>query len=266
MSPDGRILAYRMDNSDGTGGIHLRELDSTQSRLLPGTENAAHPFWSPDGQSLAFVSNRVLRRIDLAGGSARELASPIGGPWHGSWNQFGDLLFVAGGVSRITTEGGRATPAIQLDAAAGETGSSFPAFLPDGRRFLVRINKDENLGGNGAIYLASLDSPDRKLILDAVASAVLVAPTPGGAIYLLYLRDDALMAHEFDPSAGAVIGAPRLLVDRIGKVANPPLLPTVGVSANGALAYQVGGDFTQTGLSWLARSGSGSRTYRSTVR
>ncbi len=251
ISPDGRTLAYRMDGPNGASGIHLQDIHSTESRLLPGTENAVHPFWSPDGRSLAFVSNRVLKRIDRIGGTARELVSQVSGPWHGSWGQFGDVLFTLNGVSRVLDEGGRATPAVQLDATAGEIGSGHPVFLPDGRRFLVRINKETG----GGIYLASIESPDRKLLLDHIDSAVLIAPTPRGATYLLYLRDDALVAHEFDVTAGEVVGTPRLLVDSIGRVANPPILPTVGVSPAGVLAYQVGGDFTQTGLSWLDRSG-----------
>ena len=251
ISPDGRTIAYRMDGADGTGGIYLREINSTESRLLPGTENAVHPFWSPDGRSLAFVSNRVLKRIDRAGRTARDLVSQVSGPWHGSWNQFGELLFTSNGVFRIADEGGRSTPAITFDAAAGEIGSGFPAFLPDGRRFLVRVNTDDR----SRIFLASIDSSDRKLMLDDVASAVLVAPTPRGTTYLLYLRDEELVAHEFDLSAGQVVGTPRLLIDGIGRVANPPIMPTVGVSPSGALAYQVGGDFTQFGLSWLDGSG-----------
>src|SRR5262249_54964182 len=82
-----------------------------------------------------------------------------------------------------------------------------------------------------------------------------VAPVPGGTTYLLYVRDNTLVAQEFDERAGRMRGAPRLLVDNIGRVANPPLMPTVGVSPNGILAYQTGGDFTVEVLYWLSRTG-----------
>jgi Tol biopolymer transport system component len=252
IAPDGRTLAYTVDGPDGIGRIHLREMGSTESRSLPGTENAQHPFWSADGRSLAFVAGRTLKRIDLAGGPAREVTGPIVGPWHGSWNQFGDVLFLGPAVSRVSADGGTAAPVVVLDKKAGETASTFPAFLPDGRRFLVRISHGE---GPSAIHLASLDSPDRKSILDNVMSAVVVAPTPADRTFLLYLRDEGLVAQEFDERAGEVRGVPRVLVDGIGRVANPALMPTVGVSPSGAIAYQSGGDFTSAALNWFTRSG-----------
>jgi eukaryotic-like serine/threonine-protein kinase len=251
ISPDGRSLAYTVTAPDGINRIHLRDLSSTESRVLTGTENASHPFWSPDGRSLAFVSGFILKSIEVAGGLARELAK-TSGPWHGSLNQFGDLLFMSGGVSRMPAEGGTATPIIKLDAKAGEIGLGFPMFLPDGRRFLIRVDRGK---AGGAILLASLDSPERKLILDEVFSAVLVASTPLGTTYLLYALADALVAREFDNSAGEVRGPTRLLVDNVGRVGNPAFMPTVGVSPSGALAYQTGGDFTSTVLYWLSRSG-----------
>jgi eukaryotic-like serine/threonine-protein kinase len=85
-------------------------------------------------------------------------------------------------------------------------------------------------------------------------SAAVVAPTPRGTTYLLYLRDDALVAHEFDERAGEVRGSPRMVVDGIGTVANPPLMPTIGVSASGVLAYQTGA-FGSAVLTWFSRTG-----------
>jgi len=252
ISPDGRVLAYTVTGPDKVTRIHVRDLGSTESRPLPGTDGAIHPFWSADGRSLAFTSNRVLKRIDIAGGAPRELVPQVSGPWHGSWGRFGDLLYTASGVQRVSAEGGKGTPVVVLDTKAGEAAAGFPAFLSDGKRFLVRIDRE----GASAIHLASLDSPDRKLLVADVLSAPLVAPTPQGASYLLYLRNDSLVAHELDERAGAVTGTPRVLIDRIGRVANPAILPTLGVSPGGVIAYQVGGEFTTMVLSWFNRSGA----------
>jgi hypothetical protein len=46
------------------------------------------------------------------------------------------------------------------------------------------------------------------VILKDVSSAVMVAPTPSGTTYLLYLQDDALVAREFDERASEVRGGP----------------------------------------------------------
>jgi eukaryotic-like serine/threonine-protein kinase len=250
ISPDGHTLAYVVTSPDGTSRIHLRDIATTQSRALPGTEDAVHPFWSGNGRSLAFVSGRTLKHVDVAGGTARDLAQ-VSGPWHGTWNQFGDLLFISGGTLRVSAEGGTPVPAVQLNTQAGERASSFPAFLPDGRHFLVRVDRESR----SAIHLASLDSRERKLVVDDVFSAPLVAPTPRGTTYILYARDDGLVAQEFNENTGEVPGTPRLIVSNIGRVANPAYMPTAGVSVAGTLAYQAGGDFTAAVLYWVGRTG-----------
>jgi dipeptidyl aminopeptidase/acylaminoacyl peptidase len=109
--------------------------------------------------------------------------------------------------------------------------------------------------GKASLLLASLDSSERKVIVPDVPSAAIVAPTPSGQTFLLYIRDEALVAQEFDEGSGHVRGSPRLLVDNIGKVANPPLRPAVGVSRSGVLAFQTGGDFTTVKLGWFNRAG-----------
>src|SRR5262249_35517747 len=55
ISPDGHTIAFTVNDPDGKRRIHLRPIDRIETRALPGTEGAVHPFWSPDGRSLAFA-------------------------------------------------------------------------------------------------------------------------------------------------------------------------------------------------------------------
>src|SRR5262249_44466074 len=73
ISPDGRTIAFTVNDPDGKRRIHLRPIDRIETRALPSTEGAVHPFWSPDGRSLAFAvygSPGHLKRIDVAVGAA----------------------------------------------------------------------------------------------------------------------------------------------------------------------------------------------------
>jgi hypothetical protein len=220
---------------DGITRIYVRALDFTESRVLFGTEDAVHPFWSPDSRHLAFAADLKLKRIDLAGGPPRVLATVIG-PWHGSWGPDGTILYLGeSGTVQIPADGGSVTPALEQDKR-GPFQSGFPFFLPEGKRFLQWVGG--SIKASGGIELDRLGGRQGKIILRDVTSAPILAPVPNGKVYLLYISDGTLMARAFDDKSGAVRGNAFAVVDQIGEVAHPPRLATVGVSSNGVLAYQ----------------------------
>ncbi len=82
LSPDGGLLAYVLRSSDREANetrsaIWLLDTATSQSRrLTSGEKRDTSPRWSPDGQTLAFISDREgetaqLYTIALAGGEAR---------------------------------------------------------------------------------------------------------------------------------------------------------------------------------------------------
>ncbi|HKE25257.1 MAG TPA: protein kinase, partial [Bryobacteraceae bacterium] len=249
ISPDGRSIAFTVNDPDGKRRIHLRPIDRIQTRALPGTEGAVHPFWSPDGRSLAFAvagSQPHLKRIDVAGGAARALVETPA-PWHGAWGQNGEILCICGGaMSRILAEGGHATP---IPRRKGET-IGYPYFLQDGKRFLVQVG-----GEKSSIQLATLGSAERTLVLDDADSAPILAPTPQGKTYLLYLRESDLFGQEFEERSGTLRGKPVLVVSDIGRVGTGTIRAAAGVSPAGILAYQTGRESEAGQLTWFDRSG-----------
>ena len=84
ISPDGQKIAFTATSADGKSILYIRSLDSMEVKLLPGSENALEPFWSPDSRSIAYGSNGKLKRSDLTGTSAQVLcdsARLVGGTW-----------------------------------------------------------------------------------------------------------------------------------------------------------------------------------------
>jgi serine/threonine protein kinase len=198
VSPDGQKLAFTATSADGKNMLYVRNLDSTEAKVLPGSENALEPFWSPDSRSVAYGSNGKLKRSDLTGANAQVLcdaARLVGG----AWNKEGVIVFAPdyrSALLQVSAQGGEPKPVVmKFDDQAAES-HRYPCFLPDGRHFLFRRE-------NRAIWAGSLDSPETKQVLSEPAPFVYAQPG-----WLVFVRNDALVAQAFDASKLALSGDP----------------------------------------------------------
>ena len=160
ISPDGRRLAFVASGSDGKRLLWVRELDSTDSKPLPGTDGAAYPFWSPDSRLIGFFA-----RGDLKNQRGRRTASticPAPQPRGGTWNQQGVIVFSGNAGNQLYRTSDVSGSAVPLPWRDANTEKLWPSFLPDGRHvlFFARPAKP-------GIYLGSLDSQDTSLVAAA---------------------------------------------------------------------------------------------------
>ena len=80
ISPDGTRIAFG-GSQGGQRGIFLRSFDELEQRLIPGSKDGFAPFFSPDGQWLAFFSmSQGTRGAELKKVKIEEGLSP---PDHG---------------------------------------------------------------------------------------------------------------------------------------------------------------------------------------
>jgi Tol biopolymer transport system component len=207
LSPDGRQLVFSAV-SNGTGRmLYVRPLDSTAIRPLPGTEGAIFPFWSPDGRFVAFFADRKLMKVAVDGGTPLAICGADSGRG-GTWSRDGIIVFAPtsqGVLFRVSASGGPTTPVTRLDPATSEGTHRHPFFLEDGRHFLFTATTtfSANYGVTpGAIYVESLDSPERKLVVKARSKGVV------SRAHLLYMQSNVLMAQPFDSTQQEVKGEP----------------------------------------------------------
>jgi len=253
ISPDGRKLVFNVRGPDGRSALWLRLMDSLQARELPGTEGAnLDPTWSPDSQSIAFLADGNLKKLDISGGTPQILA-PYTNPATGiSWSRDDVILYgSAGMIHRIQASGGEATPITAVDSKQGEAGVGRPLFLPDGKHFFYyRL-----MANKSGVYAGSLNAKPAQQgqtrLLDSPAGVLYVpsANTKGG--YLFFLRGTALMAQPFDAGRLELTGRAVQLADQVSTNLFNGLF---SVSNNGVLAFAVtGGDSRQ--LTWYDRQG-----------
>ena len=244
VSPDARLLAFLASDSSGTRRIWLRPLDAFAAYPLPGAENPGRPFWSPDGRSLAYFSEGKLRRITVGGGPAVTIGEAPGAD--GSWGRDFILFDATANESlrAIPVGGGDLRPASRIDRSNGETGNSWPCFLPDGRHFLYV----GYVGGGGAgfIKVGTIGSLESRT-LGRTDGRVEYAP-PG---YLVFTREGTLMAQRFDLGRLRVSGEAVPIGERVtaGLTSGE-----FSVSSRGVLAYHTTGS-SRSRLVWLDRKG-----------
>lgn len=107
MSPDGTRLAYVAPDENGRILLWIRPLDSLVAQPLAGSLNASSPFWSPDGRSVAFIANGLLKRIDAAGGPVITICPAVAAPF-GTWNRKDVIVFTGAddALARVSADGG----------------------------------------------------------------------------------------------------------------------------------------------------------------
>jgi serine/threonine protein kinase len=246
ISPDGRRLAFAAISSDGTERIWIRALDSLEAKPLLGTESGIlYPFfWSPDSRFIAFHAGGKLKKIDIAGGPAQTICDLPSNVVGGSWSGDGVIILGSGvtareGLKRVSATGGSASVLSRPDSARRAIDHFFPAFLPDGRHFLYwqSSERPENIG----VYIGSLDSkPEEqgaKQLLATNFQPVYVPSQNSGPGYLLFLRDQTLMAQSFDDKRLELIGEPMPVVEKVGSYM---AFGFFSASTDGLLVYRSG--------------------------
>ena len=188
----------------------VRALASGETRALAGTVGASAPFFSPDGQWVAFFADGKLKKTRLTGTAPQELcdaAVGLGGAW-GSGDSIYFVPFNTSGVWRVAASGGAPKPVTTVDRTKGEVSHRWPQLLPgaDGLLFTVWT-------GPGAdekhLHLQMLATGERRLLIQGASTGLYVRSG-----HLVYARDDELMAVPFDLSTMQLKGQPVALEER----------------------------------------------------
>jgi len=249
VSPDGRHFVYNT-----TKGLYLRTMGELEAVLMSGTEkDAAGPFFSPDGQSVAYwVLGNQLKRIPISGGAPIKIADATN-PYGASWGADGTILFgQPTGIMRVSANG--ATPELVIPAKEGEQLDS-PQLLPDGDSvlFTVTTASGATRWDEAQIVVQSLSTGARTMVVRGGSDGRYL---PTG--HLVYALEDRLLAVAFDAESHTVSGGAVPLVQGVARAPDPAVTTATahyGVSNDGALVYVAAGGLEEFRLVWVDRQG-----------
>ena len=169
LSRDGSMLVFvAPEESSGLPMLYVQRIGSPSVTLLPGTQGASYPFWSPDGAYVAFFANGKLQKMAISGGTPQVLATALAARG-GSWGSKGVIIYSPDAESpiwRVNADGSGMAPVTQGIKTADDQSHRWPVFLPDGNHFLFWAGNFGNLKDDrtSGIYLSSLEGKERKLV------------------------------------------------------------------------------------------------------
>ena len=265
LSPDGRTLAYVAVVQDGDRRLYRRSMDQLEAFPIRGTEGAAWPFFSPDGEWVGFfagggLGDLSLKKVSLTGGPPTTLTPPLSGFRGASWGPDGTIVFAGGGeyfgLWLVADVGGAPQQLAAIDDEA--TVYLSPRFLPDGNAVLFASLAPGDRPPQVAVY--DLETGRQKVLLDGSSPRV----TATG--HLLFTREDSLWAVPFDSGRMELTGEPAPVLEGVhttnagvGELALGANGPLVYVSASGDVAgnfvttlVRVGRDGVSTPLAEIA--------------
>jgi len=223
LSPDGSVLAFTARKATGGASqLYVRRLDQLEAAPLAGTEGARNPFFSPDGQWIAFFAGGKLRKVAAAGGAAVTLCDAPEDRG-GTWSEDGSILFtptIQTGLWRVSAAGGAAEALTTPDPAARENTHRWPQALPGGEAVLFTAHRAVPSFEDANLVVQRLPGGPRKIVHRGGFHGRYL---PSG--HLVYMHEGTLFAAPFD-------------LDRLETTGPPaPALEGVAGGAGGAAQF-----------------------------
>ncbi len=196
FSPDGQYAVFKANTmlSDEIGMI-VRTIDQPEFRSLTGISSLSAPFFSPNGEWLAFVKDDKLKKISMRGGSPITLcdAPTMRG---GTWTAEGAIIFApqnSGGLMSIPASGGTPKPFTATSGANPFESHRIPFALPEGRGVLFTKARDFAAMDDAYVMVVSGAGGVPTELIKAASNGQYVSPG-----YIVFLRENTLMAARFD--------------------------------------------------------------------
>ncbi len=248
ISPDGSRIVFRVPKSFAAM-LFMRNLNSSESLLIPGTEGAVNPFFSPDGKSIAFFAGGKLKKLALPGGAPAILCDANNLTSTGTWASDGAIYFssIGSGLLRVSADGGapEKIAAQVTDVLTDVT----PIALPETKAVLEAM-WDGRSFDSWRIDSVQLATGERRTVLRNGFNPRFIAPG-----FLLFIRDGNLFSVAFDPQTLETRGAPASVLEGVQETAGYGTAQ-YDVSNNGNLVYVSSGtDAVQNHLVWRDRDG-----------
>ncbi len=213
-------------------GLRIWSIDSFDSTVIPGTVGAMVPFFSPDGQQVAYVDGTLagpLKRISVNGGPSGQIVEAVVNPIGARWMENGEILFPNNGIGIMSVPATGGEPTVIVEETAQMLS---PQLLPDGKHILFSLNPTTV---DREIVVQNLEDGTRRTLASGLLGSYLESGESGG--HLVFFDSEPTsqyLAVALDQNYNP-LGSPFPMIDQIQGG-----IPKVAVSASGTVVYESG--------------------------
>jgi serine/threonine-protein kinase len=261
ISPDGTRIVY-----PATEGrrrlLYLHSLDQLSATALPESDNAYNPFFSPDGEWIAFFAGAMsptntLKKVPVRGGPSVTICPAPYAPVGGVWRPDGKIVFATASVVprrwklfQVAATGGTPTVLVEPDPNTNDN-FAWPALISGTDAILFSIGRMGGFAAGSRIAVWSPSTGTPKTVVQQGFHGRYVSTG-----HLVFMRGTTLMAVPFDPTRLETTGAAVPVIEGVRTQ------PSSGealfaISPTGFLVYEAGGAATvNQSLVWVNRDGT----------
>jgi serine/threonine-protein kinase len=231
ISPDDRQVVY-IGAGPNLSRLYVKSLVDLQTRVLPGSDRALQPTFSPDGREVALVLDERLARTPAEGGPLTTIVQLSGRAMAGMhWVDRDTIIASLGGaLAALPVNGGTPVVLSRPDTSAGETLQWGPRVVS--KRFVVYVSV--GVGGSSSNRIGVLDRRTGKATITPLRGTTVLGAVDDRVLWVM--TTGAVMAAQISESGA--LGTPELVLEdvlvRSGGAAKAVL------SAGGTLLYQRG--------------------------
>jgi serine/threonine protein kinase/Tol biopolymer transport system component len=225
LSPDGERVAYVAADS-GVSHLYVRRLDQYEPIAIPDSEGAIFPFFSPNGDWVAFFSQGKLKKAPVNGGQPVvicEMTAFFGGTWTPR-----DIIVVSVpnfGLATVPASGG----SLQKISVPNKD-----QLYPQGLTWLAGgdwVAFTDYLSPRQNVMAVKLSTGELRPLLEHALSPAYAAG------HLVYYQGGALWAVPFDADKVQILGSPAEIETGVNE---ENYLAQATASRTGVLAYAPG--------------------------
>ncbi len=259
ISPDGSRIAFTTGGTESRS-LHLRYIDQWKGKVVVSAaatspDGPYHPFFSPDGEWIGFVTPSEMKKVSIRGGPPITLC-PVERNRGADWGPDGRIVFAvspSSGLSVVSAAGGEPSVLTELNQETDESSHRWPQWLPGGQAVLFTALTAASNFDSATLEILDVESGEHRTVQRGGTYGRYISSG-----HIVYINQGTLFAMPFDADTLQATGEAAPVIEGVASNREQGGAQ-FSISDDGILLY-ITGSAQATGSTLVWIDGEGERT------